>query len=72
MELKVLRCFAEAFQDGVDVFKCFVDLCSHLGTCEYNFPRDKDEQDNSGFDHSVNQSWKQLRFIAAELLMCED
>lgn len=27
-------------------------------TCEHNFPRHKDEQDNSGFDHSVNQSWK--------------
>lgn len=33
-------------------------------TCEHNLPRHKDEQDNSGFDHPVNQPWKQLRFIA--------
>lgn len=35
----------------------------HL-TCEYNFARNKDEQDNSWFDHSVNQSRKELWFIA--------
>lgn len=35
----------------------------HL-TCEYNFSRNKDEQDNSGFDHSVYQSREKLWFIA--------
>lgn len=42
-------------------------------TCEHNFPRHKDEQDNSGFDHPVNQSWKQLGFIAEteKPLVCE-
>lgn len=35
-ELQVLRCLAEAFQDGVNVLKCFVDLCSHLGALKTN------------------------------------
>lgn len=72
VKLRVLRRLPEAFQDGVDVLKCFIDLCSNFCTCEYNFPRHKDEQNNSGFDHSVNQSWKQLGLITAELLVCED
>lgn len=33
-------------------------------TCEYYLPRNKNQQDNSGFDHSVNQPWKQLWLVA--------
>lgn len=42
----------------------FVSRVKTTLTCEHNFPRNKDEQDNSGFDHPVNQPWKQLWFIA--------
>lgn len=45
---------------------CFFKQTGWALTCEYNFPRHKDEQDNSGFDHSVNESWKQLRLVAAK------
>jgi hypothetical protein len=35
----------------------------YLCTSENNLARHKNEQYNFGLLHSINQSWKQLRFI---------
>lgn len=33
-------------------------------TCQHNFPRDKNEKNNPRLDHAVNESRKQLWFVA--------
>jgi hypothetical protein len=35
----------------------------YLGASENNLARHKNEQHNLGLLHSIDQSWKQLRFI---------
>ena len=38
-----------------------------LGAGKNNFPGHKNEEDNPGFDHPVNKTGKQFRFVGTKL-----
>lgn len=65
--LKVGLLFFETLQDGVDVLKSFVDLFADFGPRQDDFSRDKYEQDDSGFDHPVDEAGEEFGLVAAEL-----
>lgn len=43
-----------------------------MHTSEHNFSGDEDQKHNPGLDHSIDESRKQFRFVAAELTVCQD
>lgn len=57
----------ETFEDWVNIVKRIVDLLAHLGAGQHHFARHKDQQHDTRFDHSVNESGEQFRLVRAEL-----
>ncbi len=53
----------------IDRFEGLVDLLSHFGTSQNNLAADEDQQNDLGFDHSVDKTREQLRLIRAEVMM---
>ena len=50
-------------QHRVYVLKGLVDLFAQLCACQDDLTRDKDQQDNLGLDHAINEPWKKLWLI---------
>ena len=53
----------EVLEDGIDVVEGLVDLLPDLGPCQHHLPADKDEEDNPGLDHPVDQAGEQLGLV---------
>ena len=53
----------------VDRFEGLVDFLSHFRTSEDNLAAHKDQQDNLGLDHSVDETREQLRLVGAEVVV---
>ena len=56
----------------MNIVECFVDFRSDFGPGQDDFARDKDEEDDFGLDHSVDESGKELRLVRAKLAASED
>lgn len=54
---------AETLQYRVDVVKGLVDFRPYFGTCEHDFSRYKDEQDDTRLHHAVDESRKELGLV---------
>lgn len=55
--------FAELEQHRVYMLEGLIDLLTDLGTSQDDLARHKDQEDNLGFDHAINQAREQLRLI---------
>ena len=53
----------------VDHLEGLVDLLPNFRTRQDDLATDENEQDDLGFDHSVDQAREQLRLIGAEVMM---
>ncbi len=51
----------------MDHLEGLVDLITESGSSEDNLPADKDQQDNLGLDHAVDQAREQLGLVGAEV-----
>jgi hypothetical protein len=60
---------AEVTEDRVDELKGLVDLFTDLGTSEDDLARDKDEEDDLGLHHAIDETWEQLRLVRRESVM---
>ena len=61
--------FLELQQNWIDVLKCFVNVFSLLGSSQHNFATSKDEKNDLGLQHPVDQSREDFRFITTKLLV---
>lgn len=53
----------------VDHLKGLIDLLTNLCTSQDNLATDKDQENDLGLDHSVDETREQLRLIRAEIVM---
>lgn len=53
----------------INLFESLIDLLPNLGAGKNNFAADKDEEDNFGLDHAVDEARKQLWLVGAEVMM---
>jgi len=60
---------AEFGQYRVDRLECCIDLLTYFRSCQNNLAANKDEQDDLWFDHAVDETGEQLRFVRAEMSM---
>jgi hypothetical protein len=67
--MKIPSVLSETVEDGINILKTLCDFLLRFGACEHDFTVDEDEQNNSRFHHSINQSWKKFWLIARELSM---
>jgi len=58
---------AELAQHSVDRVEGGVNLFPDLSSCQDNLARHEDQQHDLGFDHTIDETREQLRFITAEL-----
>jgi hypothetical protein len=65
--LRVL--LAEFLKHHVDSLKSQLDVISSFGSGENDLPGGKDQKDDFGFNHAINQPRKEFGLIGAELLM---
>lgn len=60
---------AEILQDRIDELESVIDLITDLGTGEDDLAADEDQEHNLWFDHTVNQTGEQLRFVGTEVVV---
>jgi len=60
---------AEILQHGVDHLEGGINLLSDFGTSKNNLAAHKDEQDDLGLNHTVDQTGEQLWFVRTEIVM---
>jgi hypothetical protein len=53
----------------IDLLESLVDLLSDFGAGENDFAADEDEKNNLRFDHAIDETREQLRFIRTEVMM---
>ena len=53
----------------VDRFEGLVDLLTDFGTSKDDLAAYEDQQHNLWLDHSVDETWEQLRLVGAEVMM---
>lgn len=53
----------------IDLLESLIDLLSDFGAGENDFAADEDEKNNLRFDHTIDETREQLRFIRAEVMM---
>lgn len=46
-----------------------INLVADFGTGENDFAADKDQENDLGLDHAVDETREQLRFVGAEVVM---
>jgi len=59
----------EILKHGIDHFEGLIDLLADLCTGQDNLATDEDQKYDLRFDHSVDQTRKQLRLVRAEVVM---
>jgi hypothetical protein len=57
------RVLAKLTEYGVDGLKGAINLFSNFGASENNLAGHKDQQNDLRIDHSIDQAWKQFRFV---------
>lgn len=50
--------FLETFQNWINLIECIVDFLTYFGTGKYDFARHKNQQHNSWFDHTIDETGK--------------
>jgi hypothetical protein len=50
----------------IDIFECFLNVLSGLGTCKDDFATSENKQHNFGCMHAIDKARKQLGLICAE------
>lgn len=53
----------------IDQFKGLIDLLTDLGTCQDNLATDKDQQNDLGLHHTVDETREQFRFVRTEIVV---
>ena len=60
---------SHTLKDRVDHLEGLVNLLTNLCASQDNLAADKDEEDDLGLDHSVDETREQLRLVRAEIVM---
>ena len=57
----------------IDHLESFVDLIAHFGASQHNLAAHKDQKNDLGLNHAVNEAREELRLIRAEVMVarCE-